>query len=89
MIAPELRLAWAGAGDQVQVERRIKKARESGQQWGRKKRVYENGRRPAGVRPTNGDDGCKSSKTGRLDKGCRCVASSRAMGGENGKDVQG
>jgi hypothetical protein len=35
MIEPKLRLAWAGAGDQVQVERMIKKARESGQQWGR------------------------------------------------------
>ena len=90
MIAPELRLAWAGAGDQVQVERRIKKGRESGQQWGREQRVYENGRRPAGVRPTNMDVGCKSCKARRLDKGSRCVALSRAMGGiENGKDVQG
>jgi hypothetical protein len=47
--------------------------------------VYENGRRPAGVRPTDWDGGCRCYKAGRngrpLDKDSRCVASSRAMGG--------
>jgi hypothetical protein len=34
-------LAWAGAGDQVQVDRLIRKARESGQQWGRSVREWK------------------------------------------------
>jgi hypothetical protein len=48
--------------------------------------VYENGRRPASVGPTDGDDGCGCWKAGRksrnskpLDKDSRFVALSRAM----------
>jgi len=77
MIAPKSgRLAWSGAGDQVQVKewsRSLEKVGNSGEG------AYENGRRPAGVGRVDGDDGCSRLEARRndkqVDKDSRFVAS--------------
>jgi hypothetical protein len=56
-----------------------REASENGQRWGM---VYEKGRGPTGIGPTNGDGGCKDWRVARANgrpyvKDGRCVAFSR------------